>query len=315
MRRPAGRRGRDADAADRRRRRAPEPGPPHDVATRRRSTARSCASIRTRARPPPGTRSRPAPTRTPAASSRTASETHSGSRSGPGRTRSGSATSAGTRGRRSTAIADPPATVENFGWPCYEGTSAAAVGVRQREPEHLREPLRRRHRRRRLAVLHVQPRRLGRHRRRLPDRRLVDRGAGVLPGRQLPGRVRERALLRRLLAQVHLGDAPGANGLPDPTTARPSSPLAAGPVDLQIGPGRRPLLRRLRRRDDPPDPVRRRPAADARARRRVLVQRGHRDERRRRSGQGNAGTVGIGHLDDTGQVRITHSRSTARAPG
>ena len=38
-------------------------------------------------------------------------------------------------------IADPLGPVENFGWPCYEGRRQPPARLRQREPEHLREPL------------------------------------------------------------------------------------------------------------------------------------------------------------------------------
>ena len=48
-------------------------------------------------------------------------------------------------------------------------------------------------------------------------------GLAFYAGRQLPGRVPGRAVLRRLLAQLHLGDARGANGLPDPATRRARS--------------------------------------------------------------------------------------------
>ena len=49
---------------------------------------------------------------------------------------SSSAMSDGTRGRRSTALSIPRGTVENFGWPCYEGDrsgSARQPGLRQRK--------------------------------------------------------------------------------------------------------------------------------------------------------------------------------------
>ena len=79
--------------------------------------------------------------RTTTASSPTASATRSASRSARAPTRSGSATSAGTTGRRSTASPNPTASVENFGWPCYEGVGHAA-GLRRSEPLDLREPVR-----------------------------------------------------------------------------------------------------------------------------------------------------------------------------
>ena len=118
---------------------------------------------------------------------------------------------AGTRGRRSTASPiRSTAIVENFGWPCYEGDRAPA-GLRRRQPEHLREPSTARPGAVTPPVLRLRPRRTGRRRRDLPDRQLLDRRACVrfYQRRRLPGRVQRRALLRRLLARLHLGDASG----------------------------------------------------------------------------------------------------------
>ena len=196
VRRPARRPRLDPGAADRGGRCAAQPGPADARATRRRSTAPSCASTPRPARGCPTTRSRSAPTRTRAGSSRTASGTRSGSGSGRARARSGSATSAGTPGRRSTASIRP-APVDNFGWPCYEGAGRQSGydGANLNICENLyaagagavTAP-----------VLRLEPLRHGRPRRDLPDRRLLRRGHGVLRRRQLP-RLRRRALLRRLL--------------------------------------------------------------------------------------------------------------------
>ncbi len=55
----------------------------------------------------------------------------------------------------------------------------------------------------------------------------------------------------------------GANGLPDPTKVSTFDAGAAGPVDVEIGPGGDLYLRRLRRGHDSPDPLlRRQPGAD-----------------------------------------------------
>ena len=127
--------------------------------------------------------------------------------------------------------------------------------VRRREPEHLREPLRRRPARGRRPVLRLQPRRKVVAGRGLPDRQLVDRRAGVLPERRAATRrLRRRAVLRRLLAGLHLGDARRARR-PARTRRRDSPFVAAGgePGRPPDRPGRRPLLRRLRRRHDPAD--------------------------------------------------------------
>ena len=58
------------------------------------------------------------------------------------RTSCGWETSAGTTWEEINRISDPLArAVENFGWPCYEGAGRQS-GLRRREPEHLREPVR-----------------------------------------------------------------------------------------------------------------------------------------------------------------------------
>ena len=153
--------------------------------------------------------------RTRAASSPTASGTRSGSRSGRARTRSGSATSVGTRGRRSTAS---PIHSERSRTSAGRATRATAtpVGIRQREPLDLREPVRRRAARRR-SVLHVQP-----------QPRRSSRARPVPPGaRRSPGWPSTRAAATRprtadaLFFADYSRDCiwvmfPGGNGLPDP---------------------------------------------------------------------------------------------------
>ena len=71
------------------------------------------------------------------------------------------------------------------------------------------------------AALHLQPLRQGRRRESCPHRRLVDLRPRVLRRRHLPGAVQRRALLRRLRAQLHLGDVPRRR------TACPTRPRAA----------------------------------------------------------------------------------------
>ena len=116
-------------------------------------------------------------------------------------------------------VADPLGSVENFGWPCYEGVGRQAGydGLNVDICETLYAAGLRRGRG---AVLHLQPQRAGRQRRDLPDRQLVDRGPGLLPGRAVPRRLRRRALLRRLLARLHLGDVPRRRRAAEPEHAR-----------------------------------------------------------------------------------------------
>ena len=154
-------------------------------------------------------------------------------------TRSGSATSAGTPGRRSTASPTPPtAGVENFGWPCYEGdapparlstrsTSASARASTQ--PGAVTR-----------AVLHLQPRGQGgpRATRAPPGSSSISGLAFYAGGQPYPAALRRRALLRRLRAQLHLGDARRRERRCPTTTDRETFAAgAAGPVDLQFGPG------------------------------------------------------------------------------
>ena len=187
----AGRR-RAHDAADGRGRRAAQPGHPHDgPATRRASTARSCASIPRPAPACPATRSSVAATRTPAAIIADGSPQPLPLRpSGRARTRSGRATSAGTPGRRSTG-STRSSRRRRTSVALLRGRAADA-GLRRAQPEHLREPL---HRRSGAygPIL------------RLPARRpssgetcavgqLLDVRPGVLRGRRLPGDVQHGAL-------------------------------------------------------------------------------------------------------------------------
>ena len=186
-----------------------------------------------------------APTPTRGGSSPTACATRSGSRSGPAPTRSGSATSAGTPGRRSTGRR--PDRRDRRRTSAGPATRAPAGSRATTAPnlEHLREPLRGRPGAVG-ALLHLQPRRHGRPGRDLPDRQLVDlRACAFYERRQLPGGYAGRAVLRRLLARLHLGDARRRRrAARSRTTARPSPPARPNPVDLADRPGRRPVLRR-----------------------------------------------------------------------
>ena len=108
---------------------APRPGPPHagrPGRPQRLADPHRPDHGRRGAGQPDG---RSAPTPTSAACSPTGCATRSGWRSGPARTTSTSPTSAAAAGRRSTASnagADP---VKNFGWPCYEGGTHADGSV------------------------------------------------------------------------------------------------------------------------------------------------------------------------------------------
>ena len=105
-------------------------------------------------------------------------------------------------------IVDPlAATVANGGWPCYEGNGQQS-GYQSAGLDSVHQPLRHADRAAD-AVLHLQPRLAGRARRGLPVGQLVDLRDGVLPGRQLPGVLHERPVLRRPLAQLHLVHARG----------------------------------------------------------------------------------------------------------
>ena len=110
-------------------------------------------------------------------------------------------------------IADPLGSVENFGWPCYEGTGTP-IRLRQRESDHLREPVRAARRRRR-SLLRLQPQRPGRLWRDVPDWQLLGGRRRLLHERTVPGRLRRRALLRRLLPRLHLGHVCGRKRAPE----------------------------------------------------------------------------------------------------
>ena len=149
----------------------------------------------------------------------------------------------------------------------------ADVELRQPQPEPLRVALHRdRHQRGHAAAPRVQPRVEGRDET-CPTGDLVDLRVRLLRRRHLPGRVQRGALLRRLLAQLHLGDVPGRERVPDPDTAEVVHQRGRRPCRPAGRPRGRPVLRRPHRRHDPPRPL-------AHAERRADRPRGgHPDER------------------------------------
>ena len=160
-------------AADRRGRRAAEPGPADAVRPGRRSTARSSASTPHGRRRGRTTRSPAAPTRTPAGSSPTGCATRSGSRSGPARTSSGSATSAGASWEEIDRLTNPHRRRDELRLALLRGRRPAQR-VRQRRPQHLREPVRPAAERRDGARCYTYNHHgQGRYRRDVPDRQLV----------------------------------------------------------------------------------------------------------------------------------------------
>ena len=110
-------------------------------------------------------------------------------------------------------------------------------------------------------------------------------GVAFYTGDAVPGRVPGRAVLRRLLAQLHLGRCyKGAERAAGPGDARrrslPARPARSG---LTAGPGRRALLRRPRGRHRAPDRGRQQ-RADGAHHRDAFVRRRAADRRLRRHG-------------------------------
>ena len=103
----------------------------------------------------------------------------------------------------------------NFGWPCYEGPfpqpSYRAAGLNLCQSLYATPGGRDR------SVLQLPAQRQGRPRRDLSDGKLLDERPRVLSQRRaVSGELPRRALLRRLLAQLHLGDAEGEREHPRP---------------------------------------------------------------------------------------------------
>ena len=131
-------------------------------------------------------------------------------------------------------------------------TVPAPERLRRGQPLDLREPLQRGRVGRAGAALRVESRGQGRDRRDLSDGQLLGGGDRLrLADQQLSRRVPRRALLRRLLPRLHLGDAAGRRtGCPtraDPHVRR-GRREPGRPSDRSR---RRSLLRGLRRRDRP----------------------------------------------------------------
>ena len=155
----------------------------------------------------------------------------------PAPARYGSATWAGTHGRRSNG-----SSADRRGGQLRLAVLRGrrpAERLRRGQPEHLREPLRTGPRGRAGAPLRLEPQRDGRARRNLSHRQLVRRRHRLRADerQQLPERVPWRAVLRRLLARLHLGDAPRRERRPRPGQNSHLRRGAANPVHLQIGPG------------------------------------------------------------------------------
>ena len=188
----------------------------------------------------------PAPTPTRGGSSPTGCATRSASRSGPAPTSCGSATSAGTLGGDRP---DPQAAR-----PARELRLALLRGhrrarrLRRARPEPVREPLRLRAPSRRRSSPTATATKV------VPEETCPTGSSSISglaftpPGGTLPAGVRRRAVLRRLLAQLHLGDGARRRGAARPgadqAVPRPAR-RAGGPP---VRPRRRPLLRRPRRR-------------------------------------------------------------------
>ena len=134
------------------------------------------------------------------------------------------------------------------------GPTRPAERLRRGQPEHLREPLRTGHGGRAGAPVRLEPQRAGRAGRNLSHAAARPPPASPSGRRrqQLPERVPWRALLRRLLARLHLGDAPRRERRPRPgqnSHLRRGRRKPGAPPDRAR---RRPLLSRLRRRHHPP---------------------------------------------------------------
>ena len=126
--------------------------------------------------------------------------------------------------------------VENFGWPCYEGIGGRAGydGANLSICETLYAG----------PAADTKPYFAYHHSERVvpnetcPTGKLVDRrlGVRVAPRGAVPGRIPRRAVLRRLLAKLHLGHAKGGNGNPAPGSIRTFVAGASNPVNLEFGP-------------------------------------------------------------------------------
>ena len=157
----------------------------------------------------------------------------------------GSATSAGTHWEEINRVADPAdATVENFGWPCYEGDRRQGgydVGQPRRcarastPAAAVTSP-----------VLRLRP--LGK----VVAEETCPAGSSSIsgwpsrrPAAPCPAEFDGALFFADYVAPLHLGDgARRRAALPSPSRIRAFRAGAAMPVGLQFGPGERPLLRR-----------------------------------------------------------------------
>ena len=213
------------------RRRAAQPGPAHE----RRSDRPQRLDPADRSRTPP---SRCPTTRapaiaTPAGSSPTGSATPSASRSVPARPIVYVGDVGWLAWEEIDRDPDTTSQVRNYGWPCYEGAGRQG-GLRGHRHEPLLRPLR--GEQRRPAAVHVQPRGQGRQRE-LPGRVRVDLRHHVLRRHDVPARLPRRDVLRRLLAQLHLGHVPRTpTGRRTPRPARSSSTAPRPPSTSRSAP-------------------------------------------------------------------------------
>ena len=154
-------------------------------------------------------------------------------------TRCGWATWAGTPRRRSTAIANPTdATVENFGWPCYEGSprqggyDAANLNLCENlyaagaaRPSPVSSPTR--------TPARCTPRRP------VPDRHVVGLRHGVHAVRaaRCPPSSTARSSSPTTRAAASGSWSAAAAALPSPSRIKVFRAGAATPVDIQFGPG------------------------------------------------------------------------------
>ena len=174
---PPGGAGRHADSTDRRGRCAPQPGPAHVRRSGRASTAPSSASTRPRVPPSPTTR-------WPAATDPNARRIIASGLRNPFRFTDRPGTDeiwVGDVGwnewEEINRITDRRRSVENFGWPCYEGAGRQTGydGANLNICENLYAHAGGGHG----ALLRLPPQQPGRAERELPDRKLLDRGTGV----------------------------------------------------------------------------------------------------------------------------------------
>ena len=255
---PPGGRRRHAEPADRRGRRAAGQSVRRPAGEPGSSNGPSSGSIPTHGRGAARQPARPRARRErAAASSPTDCATRSASRSAPGRTSSGSATSAGATGRRSTASPTRPGRSRTSAGPATRAPPAAGL------PERGLNICTALYAAGTVDAARTSPRttRPGRPRRGCPT------GGSSITGsrstrRQLPAVVQRRALLRRLHAQLHLGDEARRERAARPDAGAAFAVAASNPVDLETGPngdifyvdlvGGTIRRIRLRRRNAPP---------------------------------------------------------------